>query len=378
MKIAYITPEYPTSYFKGNIGGIGTFTKSIAENLIANNCKVIVFVHSQPLNKVIVENGVEIHLIKMNAVKGFTWFTNRVYFNKYVNRIIKEKNIQVIEAPEWTGFTAFMKFKCPFVIRLHGSDTFFCNLERRKVKVKNYFFEKKALFGANKIIGVSKFVSEKTKELFKLPQTPDVIYNAIDTKLFKPNHKSIKPKSLLYFGTLIRKKGVLEIAKVFNKIIEQDDTVTLTFLGRDSKDFFTKKSTLFLFKETLSAKALKKLKYKSAVPYKEVISYIQNSEIVLLPSFAEAFPMSWLEAMALEKKMITSNIGWANELMIDGETGYTVNPKNTEEFAIKVLDLLKNDDNSLTKAKEARNRIVKEFDIKKSIQQNIKLYKEFV
>jgi glycosyltransferase involved in cell wall biosynthesis len=375
MHIAFITPEYPIHNFKGNIGGIGTFTKSIAEQLMRNNINVTVFIHSQSINSIVTENGIEVHFVKMKAVKGITWYTNRRYFNKYVNNVISEKNIEVIESPEWTGFTAFMKFNCPLVIRLHGSDTYFCNLEKRKVKQKNKFFERKALIAADKIVGVSQFVANKTKELFKLNTTIEVIYNAIDTEMFTPNHQYIKPKSVLYFGTLVRKKGVLEIAKMFNVLAEQDDETCLILLGKDNKDVFTGDSTLALIKEILSEKAIKKTTYINAVPYKEVINYIQQSEVVLLPSFAEACPMTWLEAMALEKKMITSNIGWAKELMIDGQTGFTVNPKDTTEFTFKVLDLLNNEASSSLMAKQARNRIINKFDIKQSFAINIAMYK---
>jgi len=378
MNIAFITPEYPISSFKNNIGGIGTFTKNLAEQLVSNHCKVTVFVHSQPKNKVIVENGVTVHSVKKNAVKGITWFTNRRFFNKYVNQIISKENIDVIEAPEWTGFTAFMNFKCPFIIRLHGSDTYFCSLENRPVKTKNHFFEKRALLGADKIIGVSKFVANRTKELFQINKDIQVVYNTIDSTLFTPNHQDIKPKSLLYFGTIVRKKGVLEIAKTFNKIIEKDDTVTLTLLGRDNIDVITKQFTLEMFKALLSHKALKNVTFCNAVPYDQVITHVQQTEIVLLPSFAEAFPMTWLEAMALEKKLVTSNIGWAKELMIDGETGFTVNPINTEDFVMKVLTLMQHSKESLLMAKKARNRIVNKFDTKQSLIENITMYKSIV
>ena len=160
MNIAFITPEYPIASFQGNIGGIGTFTKNLAEQLVNNNCKVTVFIYSQSKDEIRVKNGVEIHLVQKKMIKGITWYSNRKYFNKYVNKVILKNNIQIIEAPEWTGFTAFMKFHCPLVIRLHGSDTYFCDLEKRKVKFKNKFFEKKALLGATKIIGVSNFVSQ--------------------------------------------------------------------------------------------------------------------------------------------------------------------------------------------------------------------------
>jgi glycosyltransferase involved in cell wall biosynthesis len=374
MHIAFITPEYPHPNFKGSIGGIGTFTKNLADELVKKGERVTVFVHSQNKAEVYNENGIEIHFVIKKRVKGITWYTNRRVFNKYVNKIILKNKIEVIEAPEWTGFTAFMNFKCPLLIRLHGSDTYFCDLENRPVKKKNKFFEKAALNGADRIIGVSSFVGLKTKELFGVKKEIDTIYNAISSCGFNPNHQQIKARSLLYFGTLIRKKGVLEIAKMFNELVAVDEEVTLVLLGKDNKDIFTRASTLSMIEDVLSEKAKQKVSYVEAVPYNQVINYIQQAEVVLLPSFAEAFPMTWLEAMSMEKKLITSNIGWAKELMIDGVTGFMIDPTNTEDFKNKTLTLLNNPEEADKMARNARQRIVDVFDMNKIIIENIKLY----
>ena len=375
MHIAFITPEYPCTKFKGNYGGIGTFVHNLASQLVANNHSVTIFVYSQESTLSFVENGISIHFVSIKKAKGFTWFVNRKHFNTYVNKIIKEQNIEVLEAPEWTGFTAFMNFNCPLILRLHGSDTYFCELENRKVKWKNQFFERKALHNCEKIVGVSKFVSDKTQELFHIKNVIQVIYNTIDVTSFVPNHKHIIPKTLLYFGTIIRKKGVLEIAEVFNKLVKVDPEIKLTCIGRDSIDVSTSNSTLSMFKGLLTDAAQKNLNYLEALPYGQIKKQIQKAEIVLLPSFAEAFPMTWLEAMALEKKVVTSDIGWANELMIDMETGCTTNPINHDDFCNKVLFLLKNEEQAIAMSKNARIRIESVFNHRAILEQNVQLYK---
>ena len=43
MEIAFITPEYPIASFKGSIGGIGTFTKNLAEQLAHKKHEITVF-----------------------------------------------------------------------------------------------------------------------------------------------------------------------------------------------------------------------------------------------------------------------------------------------------------------------------------------------
>ncbi len=374
MHIGFITSEYPCSKYIGNIGGIATFIRNLSIQLILEGHKVSIFIHSQPRTEFFVEENISIHFVARKIMKGFTWITNRLSFNKYVNSVVENNSIDLLEAPEWTGFTAFMKFDIPLVIRLHGSDTYFCDLEKRTLRWKNKFFEKRALIGADKIIGVSEFVAKKTKKLFQLELELDIIYNTIDTNKFTPNHQNIQLKSLLYFGTLVRKKGVLEIAKMFSMLVEQDDEVRLVLLGKDNRDVHTGKSTLAMIKEILSEKALQRMICVEAVPYDEVISYIQKADVVLLPSFAEAFPMSWIEAMAMEKKLITSDIGWAKELMVDGETGFTINPKHHDDFVTKIKYLL-DDENSDEMGENARKHIVGYFNTKDILQQNINFYK---
>lgn len=374
MHIAFITPEFPHSSFKSIVGGIGTFTKNLTEALLANGNEISIFIYSQKESEIYREKNISIHYVKKKTVKGFTWLFNRKYFNKYVNNAIVNEGIDVIEAPEWTGFTAFMKFKCPLIIRLHGSDTYFCYLENRKLKIKNKFFEKRALLAADKVIGVSEYVSSKTKELFNLRIEINTIHNAVDPVSFEPNHANIEPETLLYFGTMIRKKGVLELPEVFSKVLEKRPKAKLILLGRDNKDYATGKSTLFVFKELLNDEAQKRITYINAVSYDKVKEYICKAEVVLLPSFAEAFPMTWLEAMAMEKKLVTSNIGWAHELMLHNITGYTVNPSNHSEFADCIINLLENKQKGIEMAKNARKRIINNFNNKQSIKENIFLY----
>ena len=198
------------------------------------------------------------------------------------------------------------------------------------MKFKNKFFEKLSLLGANKIVGVSAFVATRTKKFIQLKNDIEVIYNGVDTSNLVPDHSKIEMRSVLYFGSIIRKKGVLELAKAFNKVVEEQLDSKLYYLGRDVIDNLTGKSTLILVKEILTVKAHKNFIYLGAKPYSEVQEVIKTKEIVVLPSYAEAFPMSWLEAMALEKKMVTSNIGWANELMLHYKTGITVSPIDFE------------------------------------------------
>lgn len=374
MHIAFIVSNFPNDKFK-NVGGIETSVKNLAIEFIKLNHHVSVFVYGQDKDKECTRDGIKIYSIKNVKLKWVSWFLTR---KKIQNKINSIHGIDVVEAPDWTGITAFMKLNCKCIIRIHGSDTLFCNLENTKPKYFNYFLEKSALKNADSIISVSEFASQKTKELFKISSKIAIIHNGINISLFKDLENTKLEGTILYFGTIIRKKGILELADIFNKVIEKCPSTKLTFLGRDILDKKEGISTLKLFRDKLSFKASKNFIYIDSVPYQEVKSYIQRASVVVFPSFAEAFPMSWLEAMSMEKVLVSSNIGWAKEVMIDNVTGYMVSPKKHTEYADKIVHLLQFPELAKKMGVKARKRIIDNFDISKIACTNLKMYSQII
>ncbi|WP_031427745.1 glycosyltransferase family 4 protein [Flavimarina sp. Hel_I_48] len=375
MHIAFLTPEYPHER-TGRYGGIGTSIKNAAEGLVVLGEKVSVFVVSQQENAVLQDNGITIHLIKQRKYKWFSWFFYKKYVQNYINNQVKLENIDVVEAPDWSGISAFMNFDCPLVVRFNGSDAYFCELEGRSQKRKNFWLEKIALRGADRFISVSEFTSDRTREIFKLKKKIEIIPNSIASDKFLPRPEMGLENRLLYFGTIIRKKGVLDLAEIFNKIIEKSPQSSLFFAGSDVKDLKTGKSTQKLVEQLLSPQAREHVHFLGILDYENVQNEIAKATVIVLPSHAEALPMTWLEAMAMEKALVTSNIGWAQEVMINGKTGFTVDPKSHQEYAEKTLQLL--DDKNLRNAvgHEARVHVVNHFSAAKIAERNQQFYKQ--
>ena len=306
------------------------------------------------------------------------WYFTRKQINAYVEKQVKKGRIDVLEAPDWTGITAFMKFSVPIVIRLNGSDGYFCHLDGRKQKFKNYIFEKLALKNADRIVSVSTFTGKLTNEVFKLKRNITTIHNCINVSDFSPLKATVNKGQILYFGTLVRKKGVLELAPIFNEVIEQFEDASLILIGNDNIDNVQKKSTLEMMMDELSEKARSKIKYLKAVPYAQVQKYISEANVIVLPSFAEAFPMTWLETLAMEKALVSSDVGWANELMISGKTGFTVDPKNHKEYANRIVSLLRDVDLCGDFGKAGRQRVIENFSSEVITNQNVEFYKSLV
>ena len=377
MHIAFLTPEYPHKLSKGS-AGIGSSIRTISIGLVEKEINVSIFIYGQAQDLVFSEEGIKFYFIAHRKFKFFGWLRYRKYLQNYINRYIVTEKIDIVEAPDWTGITAFMKFSCPLVIRMHGSDAYFCHLEKRKQKKKNFLFEKMALKGADKIISVSRFTAEQSAKIFHLDPSIEVIPNMVDAQVLTDQERRLKIKNILYFGSIIRKKGVLDLAQIFNKIIEYQPDVTLKLVGKDVIDFKTKISTVELFYQALSEEAAANIEIVQEVPHQQLFEHIASAAVIAFPSHAEALPMAWLETMAMGKAMVTSDIGWAKEVMIDQRTGYLVDPADHDQYAKKVIKLLNDEQLAAVLGVNAKKRALSHFSKEVVILKNLDFYERVI
>ncbi|MFD1614967.1 glycosyltransferase family 4 protein [Gelatiniphilus marinus] len=378
MKIAFLTPEYPHRR-TGTAGGIGTSILNLTKGLIALGHQVVILVYGQDKDAYFEEDNVQYYKIKNIKIKGLSFYFTQKKVERLIDKLYSENKIDIVEAPDWTGFTAFINPKCPLVIRENGSDTYFCHLDNRPVKFKNKYLEKRALKKADAIISVSHFTGTLTNKLFKLKSPFTVIPNAIDVLAFKPFPKTDTRLTILYFGTLIRKKGLLELPEIFNKVHAENKEAELVLVGKDSPDIFTNsKSTWALMQPLFNANAIKKVNYLGAVPYKDMQDLIQQATVCVFPTFAEALPVSWIEAMAMEKPIVASNVGWAKEVISDGINGYLVHPKDHTTYANRILELLEKPSLQKEFGKAARKKATTTFSAEVVAKQSVEFYKTMV
>jgi glycosyltransferase involved in cell wall biosynthesis len=405
IKIAFLTPEYPHPK-TGASGGIGTSIKNLSIGLLGEGCSVRVLVYGQKEDGVFDDNGILIQQIRNVKFKGLSWFLTRKKLERIINQLYNDQQIDIVEAPDWTGITSFIQPKnCPVVIRLNGSDTYFCHLDHRRVKWMNRFHECRALQQADGLLSVSQFTADLTNEVFGLHKKFTIIPNSIDVDFFNSNEKSNGnkndngnnnnndnnndngnsndnsngSKTILYFGSLIRKKGLLELPFIFNAVIKTSPEAKLVLVGKDVPDIVAgNSSTWQMMQQLFTTEALQNVSYLGSVPYAEIKKQIDLATVCVFPSFAEALPVSWIEAMALGKPIVASNIGWAKEVIEEGEDGFLVHPKQYEEYANRILELLENPKLQKQLGIAAREKIVNTFSIKIVAKQSLLFYENII
>lgn len=357
MHVVFLTIEYPPL----PSGGIGTSVRNLARALVAQGHRVTV-IGVGPETK-FVDQGIEVRFIGETHVLKIGWLWDIRRVQRELNRLVREEGAQIVEAHDWGGVSAGLRLACPLVVRCHGTDTYFAHLLRKKVRPSVRWAESLALKQADDVVAVSRFTADVTRRLFQLRDEVGVIPNGIDVAQFRPAAPDeVEPATILYFGTLTRKKGVLDLCRAFSGIVERHASARLLLVGRETSDALTgAASTWALCRESLSPAARARVDYLGEQPYDRMQHYVRRAALCAFPSYAEAFPLAWLEAMASAKAIVAYDIGWASEVVETQRSGVLVPAGDTESFARVVGELLAAPERARQLGLAARRRVVEHF-----------------
>ena len=104
---------------------------------------------------------------------------------------------------------------------------------------------------------------------------------------------------------------------------------------------------------------------------KEILSAV---DLLVAPSLLEGFPMITLEAMAMAKPIIATNIDGITEQITDGVNGILVPPKDPSALAEAVIRVLNDKELARSMGLAAREKVEQEFSVEKMVEETEKVY----
>ncbi len=94
---------------------------------------------------------------------------------------------------------------------------------------------------------------------------------------------------------------------------------------------------------------------------KDIPNVLSSIDLFVLPTLQEALGTSFLEAMAMEKPVIGTNVGGVGEVIRDGINGFLVEPDNPFALATAIVSMLKDGERARSMGKEGRNMVLAHF-----------------
>jgi len=109
-----------------------------------------------------------------------------------------------------------------------------------------------------------------------------------------------------------------------------------------------------------------------------IAPWYKACDITVMPSRAEAAAVVALEAMALAKPVIASNLPSIAEVVVDGETGILIEPDNPELLAETILELLADPARMKAMGQVGAKRVREHFTEEQMITSYIELFERLV
>ena len=101
-------------------------------------------------------------------------------------------------------------------------------------------------------------------------------------------------------------------------------------------------------------------------------------DIVVLPSWREGLSKSLLEASAMEKPIITTDVPGCRDVITHKKTGLIVDVRDSKGIKDSILYLYRNASIANKLGKNARKNVLKNFDVNKVNDQTLKVYSELI
>lgn len=183
------------------------------------------------------------------------------------------------------------------------------------------------------IVGVSDKVSQIAKT--RLPNIPvRTVYNGVDTELFVEKKTGDDIFNIIGVGNLIEIKGFTYLLQAFAKLHEKLPQTRLEIVGDGV--------LMGALKEEANTLGIADaVDFTGKIPYEQVAEKMAQSDLFVLASFYEALGCVYLEAMGCGLPTIGVQGMGIDEIIVHGENGLLVNPKDSEDLYEKMLQVAK-------------------------------------
>ena len=361
-----------------NSGGVERGTIEIAKKIVETGNNSIVISSGGKLTPQLEESGTKHIYLNVASKNPFI-----MWFNiKKIVDIIKKYNVDIVHvrsrAPAWSCYKAAQAAGIKLLTTFHGIYNF-------NNSIKKYY--NSIMTKGKKVVAVSNFVKEHIIQNYEIDERKiKVIHRGVNHQEFdksKVSDQAIEeykdkynlPQNtpiLLLPSRVTRWKGHLTLIDALNEIKDLNFyCIMVGDLSKHPKYVEEVRDRIYKYK------IQNRLQLFGNEP--DMVRLYAISDVVLSTSVEpEAFGRTIIEAQAMEKVVIATNIGGACETIENEKTGFHFEPGQHMQLAEKIKYVLSilgtNEHKRITNC--ARKSIIEKFSLDLMLQQTISIYDE--
>lgn len=223
------------------------------------------------------------------------------------------------------------------------------------------------------VIAVSAPIAETARK--KGAKHVELIHNAIDETAWKP--EAACPdfiqelpdtiKSVGFVGRISKEKGPLDFVKIAARVIESVPECKFAVAGDGPllKEMKTMVSDMDMNPNFV---------FLGQLPPERTKNLYGRINLILSPSHTEGLPNTLLEACAIQKPVVATDVGGVPSLIENGINGFLFSKGDIEGMAQAVIRILKDDELAVRLGLAGREKICNVFSFKKRVQRIQEIY----
>ena len=355
---------------QGKVGGGESHLLSLVEHLNKLEFEPIALSFTDgPMIDRLNTLNVENHVIPTEKAFDFS-------IERNVRKLLRDRAINVIHAHGTRAYTNVIwsarALKIPVVYTVHGWS--FHEDQTPVTKLMRVWSERMLVRQARQTISVSESDQLTGKKHFGKFDSV-VINNGIDLKKFDRNQplKDIRAeygiaKDVILVGYILRithQKNPLGMIDAFHQVLGRTNNVRLLMVGEGD------------LKDQVRAK-VKELGIEDYVHFdnfrQDVPDILQAIDIYCLPSLWEGLPIGLLEAMAMGKAVIATDVNGSKEVVNHEENGLLIKPEDITGLADAIVRLCKQPVLRKELQDHARSTINQQYNVEHMTQSTEEIY----
>ncbi len=333
-KVTFVMPSAGVKINPGFVNIVQTSDKySHLDEVIGLDFDFHPYVPSLSLSSANQEEDIESADSKSINAYGFDFFSKVKKYTLSAVRKMQSKPYDVIHCHDWMTFPAGIALKrikkTPLVVTIHSTE-----FDRTGNLFPNQAIcriESKGLHKADRVITISNYMKKQLIERYNVPEKKiSVVYNAIDKDeyVIVPSSIPLKEKIVLFLGRLTIQKGPDWFLYTANEVLKHRPDTRFVFVG--DGDMLSS-----LINKSIELGISDKITFSGFQD--DVKQFYSVADLFVMPSVAEPFGLTALEAMASNTPVIISKQSGVSEVI---SHCFKVDFWDTHEMTNKIVGIL--------------------------------------
>lgn len=382
MRIGLYTPTYPGIAE----GGIGTYTRNLAQGLCAQGHAVHVLTPA-PRSDCFADGAVTVHTTQPTylriAERVVPGIGSNLRVGNAMRRLVAEHDLDLVEFPNWEGFGIYfcMRRTVPVVVRLYTSSLDSQAIDGGRMDRQKRWDIRREKWQAKLADALVTHSNAHRMAIARDSEAPPDSISIVPLGIpvfpdFERRRIERDHFSIVYLGRLERRKGTIDLLRAIPEILKHAPNVRFRLIGADRPHCPGERSHAQFVAEEFPKEVQQHVELLGELPAAEVDRWLQTADLFVAPSLYESFGLIFVEAMRWGTPVVGTRAGGIPEIVEDGVTGALAEPGDWPGLAAKIVELLRDERRRRRLGEAGRRHVELHFSVQRMADCVARLYEE--